>query len=109
MVELDKIDLGFCKLYIIVMVNPYGFTQQLGEYKMVKLEVRSRNMIILEVECVVAYPKFFTLQEQEVTKLLLTTKLYNDQNECRLKERWVMSLILRECKWLNQTITKEIT
>jgi hypothetical protein len=33
MIELNEIDLGFCKLSIIVMVNPCGFTQQLGEYR----------------------------------------------------------------------------
>jgi hypothetical protein len=86
MVELDKIDLGFCKFYIIIVVNLYGFTQQLGEYIMVKLEVRLRNMIILEAECVVAYPNLITLQEQEVTKLLLTTKLYNDHKSVDLKK-----------------------
>jgi hypothetical protein len=33
MVDLDEIDLVFCKFYIIAMVDPCGFTQQLGEYK----------------------------------------------------------------------------
>jgi hypothetical protein len=35
-------DLGFCKLYIIIHVDPCGFTQQLGEYKMAKLKDRLR-------------------------------------------------------------------
>lgn len=48
MVELDEIDLGFCKFSIIVAVDPYGFTQQLGEYKMVKL---IRNYIE-EYQCI---------------------------------------------------------
>jgi glutathione peroxidase-family protein len=86
-VELNEIDLRFCKLCIIVMANPCGFTQQLGEYSLVKLEVRLKNMSVLGVKCVVTYPNLFTLLEQEDVKLLSTTELYNDQNECKLEDR----------------------
>jgi hypothetical protein len=61
MVELDEIDLRFCKFCIIVVVDPCGFTQQLGEYKMVKLETILRNINVLGTKCVVAYPNLFTL------------------------------------------------
>jgi len=60
-VELNEINLGFYRLSIIVMVNPCGFTQQLGEYKMVKLKVRFKNMSVLGVKYVVVYPNLFTL------------------------------------------------
>jgi glutathione peroxidase-family protein len=60
-IELNEIDLGFCKVSIIVMVNPCGFTQQLGEYRMVKLKTRFKNMIILGIKCVTTYPNLFTL------------------------------------------------
>jgi hypothetical protein len=74
MVELKWNRLGIYRLSIIVMVNPCGFTQQLGEYIMVKLKVRFKNMSVLGVKCVVAYPNLFTFYEQKVVKLLLTIK-----------------------------------
>lgn len=46
-IKVDEIDLGFCKLCIIVVVDLCGFTQQLGEYKMIKLEARLKNMNVL--------------------------------------------------------------
>jgi glutathione peroxidase-family protein len=60
-IELNEIDFGFCKFSIIVMVNPCGFTQQLGEYRMVKLKTRFRNMNVLGIKCVATYPNLFTL------------------------------------------------
>jgi glutathione peroxidase-family protein len=57
-IELNEIDLGFCRLSIIVMVNLCGFTQQLGVYRMVKLKTRFKNMSVLGVKCVVAYPTY---------------------------------------------------
>ncbi len=86
-IKVDEIDLGFCKLCIIVVVDLCGFTQQLGEYKMIKLEARLKNMNVLGADCIIAYPNLFTIQKQEVTKLLLTNELYSDDNECRLEER----------------------
>jgi hypothetical protein len=54
---------------------------------MAKPKTKLRNMNVLGAECVVVYPNLFTLWEQKVVKLLLITKLYNDQNECKLEER----------------------
>ncbi len=54
---------------------------------MIKLEARLRNMSALGADCIVAYPNLFTIWEQEVTELLLTNELFNDDNECRLEER----------------------
>ncbi len=66
MTKLDEIDLGFCKLCIVVNVNPYIFIQQLGGYRMAKPKARLRNMSVLGAKCVVVYPNLFTLREQEV-------------------------------------------
>jgi hypothetical protein len=71
-------DLGFCNKCIIVMVDPCKFTQQLEEYIRVKPKARLKITSILGAKCIMVYPNLFTLQEQEVAKLLLIIELYND-------------------------------
>jgi hypothetical protein len=66
MTKLDKIDLVFCKLCIIVKVNPCIFTQQLGVYRMAKPKARLKNMSVLGAKCVIVYPNLFTLHEQKL-------------------------------------------
>jgi hypothetical protein len=58
-VKLDDVAIRFYLLHMFIQMNPFGFTQQIGEYKIAKLRVKFKDMNALGAKCVITYPNLF--------------------------------------------------
>ncbi len=56
-----ELDLGFCLIHLFYIILPRGFTKLLGVYRVGKEENISNKMIVMGVEHVMTFPKFFHL------------------------------------------------
>jgi len=68
-VKLDDVDMRFYLLHMFIEMNPFVFTQQIGEYRVAKLRVKLKDMNALGA---ITYPNLFNILEQdEKTKSIL--------------------------------------
>ncbi len=70
--KLDDVDIRFYLLHMFIEMNPFGFTQKIGEYRVAKLTVKLKDMNALGAKCIITYPNLFDFLEQdEKTKSIL--------------------------------------
>lgn len=64
-VKLDDVNIRLYLLHMFIEMNPFGFTQQIGEYRVAKLKVKLKDINALGAKCVITYPNLFNFLEQD--------------------------------------------